>query len=86
MVEKEKTKKTAKKKPGVKKKAPVTKVPARQTKGAAKPQEADGFPIVGLGASAGGLEALEAFLTHMPPDSGIGLRRTPFRWIVKKFI
>jgi two-component system, chemotaxis family, CheB/CheR fusion protein len=29
------------------------------------------FPIVGLGASAGGLEALEKFLTHIPPDSGI---------------
>ncbi len=72
MVEKEKTKKTAKKKPGVKKKAAVKKVPAIQTKGAAKPQETDGFPIVGLGASAGGLEALEAFFSHMPSDSGIG--------------
>lgn len=30
------------------------------------------FPIVGLGASAGGLEALEKFLTHVPPDCGIG--------------
>ncbi|MGA2245057.1 MAG: chemotaxis protein CheB [Verrucomicrobiota bacterium] len=29
------------------------------------------FPIVGLGASAGGLEALEQFLTHVPPDCGI---------------
>ena len=27
--------------------------------------------IVGLGASAGGLAALEAFFTHTPPDSGI---------------
>jgi two-component system CheB/CheR fusion protein len=29
------------------------------------------FPIVGIGASAGGLEALERFLLHMPPDSGM---------------
>jgi two-component system CheB/CheR fusion protein len=27
--------------------------------------------VVGLGASAGGLEALEEFFTHMPPDSGM---------------
>lgn len=30
------------------------------------------FPIVALGASAGGLEAFEAFLRAMPVDSGIG--------------
>ncbi len=30
------------------------------------------FPIVGLGASAGGLEALEEFFRHMPADSGMG--------------
>jgi len=29
------------------------------------------FPIVGIGASAGGLEALEAFLKSVPPSSGI---------------
>ncbi len=29
-----------------------------------------GFPIVGIGASAGGLEALETFFEHMPPDPG----------------
>ncbi|HCS54621.1 MAG TPA: chemotaxis protein CheR [Planctomycetaceae bacterium] len=29
------------------------------------------FPIVGVGASAGGLEALEAFFDHMSPDSGL---------------
>jgi len=29
------------------------------------------FPIIGIGASAGGLEALEIFLAHMPPDSGM---------------
>lgn len=29
------------------------------------------FPVVGIGASAGGLEALERFLAHVPADSGI---------------
>ncbi|MCB0614179.1 MAG: hypothetical protein KDC75_12750, partial [Phaeodactylibacter sp.] len=29
------------------------------------------FPIVGIGASAGGLEALEQFLGNVPPNSGM---------------
>ena len=29
------------------------------------------FPIVGIGASAGGLEAIEQFLKHVPEDSGM---------------
>ena len=29
------------------------------------------FPIIGIGASAGGLEALEQFFENMPPDSGM---------------
>jgi two-component system CheB/CheR fusion protein len=36
-----------------------------------EPVPVKAFPIVGLGASAGGLEALEEFFTHMPPDSGM---------------
>ena len=32
---------------------------------------ATAFPIVGIGASAGGLEALEQFLSHVPPASGL---------------
>ena len=36
------------------------------------PQKSAGrFPIVGIGASAGGLDALEQFFTHMPSDSGM---------------
>ncbi|MFO7596361.1 MAG: chemotaxis protein CheB, partial [Desulfocurvibacter africanus] len=35
------------------------------------PEEA-GFPIVAIGASAGGLEAIERFFRAMPPDSGMG--------------
>ena len=29
------------------------------------------FPVVGLGASAGGIGALKTFFSHMPPDSGM---------------
>jgi two-component system CheB/CheR fusion protein len=31
------------------------------------------FPIVGIGASAGGLTALEQFLSHVPPQSGLAI-------------
>ena len=68
-----------KKKPATKKKTSVKNKPSKQTKIAAyakktldMPKEIDVFPIVGLGASAGGLEALDTFFSHMPPDSGIG--------------
>ena len=37
---------------------------------AAKP--ADSFPVVGIGASAGGLEAVTQLLKHLPPDAGMG--------------
>ena len=30
------------------------------------------FPIVGIGASAGGLDALRELLQHLPPDTGMG--------------
>ena len=33
----------------------------------------DSFPIVGIGASAGGLEAIKALLRGIPPDTGIAL-------------
>ena len=36
-----------------------------------KETESRVFPIVGIGASAGGLEAFEQFLRNMPPDSGM---------------
>ncbi|HCX00831.1 MAG TPA: chemotaxis protein CheB, partial [Syntrophaceae bacterium] len=36
----------------------------------AKPENLP-FPIVGIGASAGGLEALEQFLRKVPEDSGM---------------
>src|ERR1044072_2252368 len=41
----------------------------RQTRGGSP--SSDSFPIVGIGASAGGLEALEQFLTRVPAGSGM---------------
>ncbi len=35
------------------------------------PSNSQPFSVVGIGASAGGLEALEAFFAHMPADSGL---------------
>jgi chemotaxis methyl-accepting protein methylase len=35
------------------------------------PQAAASFPIIGIGASAGGFEALEQFMTHVPQESGM---------------
>ena len=42
--------------------------------GRAPPAEAasDRFPVVGIGASAGGLEALQEFFGNMPADTGMG--------------
>jgi two-component system, chemotaxis family, CheB/CheR fusion protein len=61
------------------KKAAVKKKPAKKDKAVAdagktkaKSKQTNDFPIVGLGASAGGLEALESLFSHMPPDSGMG--------------
>ena len=47
--------------------------PPRQRKPAAKvaSKASATFPIVGIGASAGGLEALEQFLARVPPGSGM---------------
>ncbi|MDT7042792.1 chemotaxis protein CheB [Candidatus Nitronereus thalassa] len=36
-----------------------------------------GFPMVGIGASAGGLEAFEEFFTQMPSDSGLAFIVVP---------
>jgi chemotaxis methyl-accepting protein methylase len=38
---------------------------------AASPRTSAAFPIVAIGASAGGLEALEQFLGHVPPACGM---------------
>jgi two-component system CheB/CheR fusion protein len=51
------------------KKKPVVKPKSAQPKKAGNAKFA--FPIVGIGASAGGLEALELFLANVPQDSGM---------------
>ncbi len=45
-------------------------VGAARAKKSASPAGAR-FPVVGIGASAGGLEALERFLSHVPANSGM---------------
>jgi two-component system, chemotaxis family, CheB/CheR fusion protein len=53
--------------PTQRKKRRVTHKDEEQIQGAAK----DNFPIVGIGASAGGLETLQDFFEHMPADANI---------------
>ena len=38
----------------------------------AEPRKPPGFTVVGIGASAGGLDAFKRFMNAMPPDSGMG--------------
>ncbi|MEX2606759.1 MAG: chemotaxis protein CheB [Kiritimatiellia bacterium] len=56
-------------------KAPDNPKPEKKNKKSAsvKPADAESrpFPIVGIGASAGGLEALERFLEHVPEHCGM---------------
>ncbi|MEW6110656.1 MAG: chemotaxis protein CheB [Thermodesulfobacteriota bacterium] len=51
--------------------SPVPPAPKKVTRIPAAVKEPIGFPIVGIGASAGGLEAFEQFFNNMPPDSGM---------------
>ena len=45
--------------------------PATPAPSTGLPSAPPGFLIVGIGASAGGLEAMEEFFRHMPPSSGM---------------
>jgi two-component system, chemotaxis family, CheB/CheR fusion protein len=50
----------------------IKQSPAEAEKGEALPRlKKDSFPVVGIGASAGGLEALEKFLGRVPEKSGM---------------
>jgi two-component system CheB/CheR fusion protein len=57
---------TKKKKP-----SPVKKISAKKSKADKKSDKDVNFPIVGIGASAGGLETLNAFFSIMPSDSNM---------------
>src|SRR5688500_15629587 len=51
--------------------APTPEIDSADPQPTAKVNEPDGhspFPIVGIGASAGGLEAFQQLLGHLPPD------------------
>ncbi|MEQ1858300.1 MAG: chemotaxis protein CheB [Chthoniobacteraceae bacterium] len=63
MKKKSKPAKLAAKKPARKRRVALAETPVRKARAA--------FPIVGLGASAGGLEALEAFLKNVPAKCGL---------------
>jgi two-component system CheB/CheR fusion protein len=56
------------KKPIAGKKTAITSVSKSARRNISTPRS---FPIVGIGASAGGLEALEQFFTNMPKESGM---------------
>ena len=71
MTDKKKTPATKKKPLKKKKPAKQAKVAVDAKKTVAKPKEVKDFPIVCLGASAGGLKALETFLSNVPGKSGI---------------
>jgi two-component system CheB/CheR fusion protein len=45
--------------------------PAAENAGYQRPADEQSFPVVGVGASAGGLEAFKKLLQAMPPDTGI---------------
>ena len=51
--------------------APVPRRGARRPAASPRRREPARFPVVGIGASAGGLEALEQFLKRVPRDSGM---------------
>ncbi len=54
----------------MKKKSPTSRRPKNAVQQTPTPAHVS-FPIVGIGASAGGLEALEQFLSRVPPGSGM---------------
>jgi len=67
-------KQTAKKKTSTKRKVAkkaTTAAKGETTSPASETKKSNSFPIVGVGASAGGLEAFEKFLKQVPTDTGM---------------
>jgi two-component system CheB/CheR fusion protein len=56
---------------GLKKRKPGAETSADEPAAEASGNERHAVPIVGIGASAGGLEALESFFRHVPDKSGL---------------
>ena len=54
-----------------KKAPPASENSLKKLKQEKKPKAGKGFPITGIGASAGGLETLNNFFSIMPPDSNM---------------
>ena len=50
---------------------------AESSKPTPPPRNGNGFPIVGIGASAGGLKAFQDLLTHLPKQPGIAIVLVP---------
>ncbi len=61
----------------MKKKSPPTPKSSKSAKKSTAQTTGKPFPIVGIGASAGGLEAFEQFFKNMPPDSGMAFILVP---------
>ena len=57
--------------PTKKKAAPAKKKSLKLVRQVERQKEGISFPIVGIGASAGGLETINAFFSIMPPDSNM---------------
>jgi two-component system CheB/CheR fusion protein len=60
-----------KKKPSNKSEKPAAKSPAAESNSTTAKVDEEQFPIVGIGASAGGLEAMEIFFTNLPERTGM---------------
>ena len=68
------TKKAApKKKQIISKSSPKAPSGAKVKKSKGVAIERNRFPVVGIGSSAGGLEALELFFSNVPPDTNMAV-------------
>ena len=71
-LKKKRTKKAVpKKKPIISKSSPKALTREKAKKSAGELKESNSFPIVGIGSSAGGLEALELFFSNVSPNTNM---------------